>query len=254
MSICRCMFVLEQREKVHSTGSVSSISGCIFVLESNWGVGRSNNQIQPASDSHSVCYVRTGHTIVVAMDTTCLPQLHRENSILFISNIYSESFLNPIRTWTEFQNICPNPIWPIRYRRTCPPSITDLISDYKNPYIRKKHTSFGSYAPSLPPHMYLLIRVKSYRGKTERKHTVSWFDMLLRCDTAQWFLSTPPHLYTYIHIASARQFDAGKHLMALVAERSLTLSRERVTGHRKLLGRAKLLCAAEASGSNLYLQ
>lgn len=114
MSICRCMFVLEQREKVPSTGSASSGSGCIFLLESSWEVGRSNNQIRPASDSHSVCYVRTGHTIVVAMDTTCLPQLHRENSILCISNIYSESFSNPIRTWTEFQNICPNPIWPIR--------------------------------------------------------------------------------------------------------------------------------------------
>lgn len=157
MSICRCMFVLEQREKVPSMGGARPVAkGCIFLSESSWVVGRSSNQTQPASDSHSACYVRTGHTIIVAMDTTCLPQLHRENSILFISNTYFESFPNPIRTWTEFQNICPNPIRPVRYCQTCPPYITDLISDYKNPYISQKDTLFRSHAPSLPPHVHLL--------------------------------------------------------------------------------------------------
>lgn len=126
--------------------------------------------------------------------------------------------------------------------------------------IRKIHISVKkAHYSEVMHHHYLLmcicLHLESYgrNTRTESKHAVLWFDMLLRCDTAQWFLSTPPHLYTYVHIASTRQFDTRKHLMAPGAERSLTLSENsRAAGHRKLLGRGKLFRAAEASGRNLF--
>lgn len=52
----------------------------------------------------------------------------------------------------------------------------------------------------------ICLYVSNHTEGPQRGNTVLWFDMLLRCDTAQWFSSTPPHRYAYTHIASTGQF------------------------------------------------
>lgn len=104
----------------------------------------------------------------------------------------------------------------------------------------------GQALPTLLP-LYLIIKIHISVKKTHysevthhhyllmrREHSVLWFDMLLRCDTAQWFLSTPLHLYTYIHIAATRQFDTCKNIWWHFWRRTFfdTRKNPRVAGHR----------------------
>lgn len=168
MSICRCMFVLEQREKVPSTGSASSGSGCIFLLESSWVVGRSR---VTRSNLHP--------TVILSATSEPLTQL----LLLWIQPVF-RSCTGKIVFYLVLTFILkasqiryePEDHFKIFVRTRSDPSGTVPTLQASYPIIKihisvKKDNLFRSHAPSPPPQMYLLIHVKPYGGTTERKHS-----------------------------------------------------------------------------------